>query len=188
MYTKVITQNHQLAIDLNDLKAQLRIEVSDSSADAELSRKARAAQRHIERLLNRHLLPTVLDTKFHQVLKRHYLIGPVIGNITSVKTRQADETMGTVSANNYEVLHDVDEFLYFLTEPVCYTSAPYNLEIRYNSGLSATAEALSTSHPDIVEAIIILATTLDQQRTITDKWVLSVVGSFIGPYRNEYIL
>ena len=184
---KVITPAATKVITLNELKAQARIELSYTSDDALLTNKIAAAQEWIEDYLQIYLLSTIIEQRYHQLTNwMHLPSGPVADTGYTVKYYDAANVEQTLGTELYEVVTDAfPPYIHIPTVPAQAGLRVSGASIRYTVGYGATADKVPAP---LREAVLILAATLEYQRTISTDWALSVVGHLIHNYKNEYAL
>jgi uncharacterized phiE125 gp8 family phage protein len=150
---------------LNELKAHLRIPISQTAQDALLSDKLTQAKARVQRFIGTPI--TAVEKTFRDAAETAQVYGVITELMLSEGPIDADEEIvvtdadgETVPATDYEV--DGDEAVIRAAAGVTFSNGPY--EITATVGLSADADYAADIEPVIRQAILDFAADLYQNR------------------------
>lgn len=163
-------------VTLDTLKAQIRIELSDTSQDAFLTAKIKAAREWVERRCSVQLVDTIAERKYGMLPNRLRMPVGNVKSIVSITYLDADDVVQTLSPDHYRLVHDV---LCILEHPDDIDSEFPMHTIRFVAGYGAQVANMPTP---LTEAILILAASMERSRVIDNNWADGQVGYLLTDF------
>lgn len=182
---KVSTPPAVEPVSLELMKAHARYEIADTSQDLVLPIKITAARRWIEKYCHIAMINQTITTKLSGWSNGVVLLEctPYASDLV-VKYYDVEDTEQTLDP----ALRDINDYtapprVGIYDRPELSDTKAMPITITYVAGFGADADSVPA---ELREAILILATSSDVNRTIDTDSALGLVGHLIHPYKNEY--
>ena len=179
----LIAPTATLVVPLEDLKTQLRYSPADTSQDKILTNKIKAATLWIERYCG----ISMINKGYRSSFSKWYgslpiAVYPYQSGIKVIYDTD-DQNNKELTADDYEVYETLEiHQVHIKTMPQLKSTALYPVRLEYVAGYGDAADDVPA---DLVEAVLILASTMDMVR-IDTQMALGMVGHIIHTYKTEY--
>jgi len=181
MYT-ITTPPTSEPISLSLLKAYARYAESDTSQDESLNLSIAAARQWIERYCRIAIMPQTVTMRV-----RSWGAGVILLECTpyasalTITYKDSEGANQTLPTTEYDIdTYSAPPRINLYSQPSLQTNNSLPITITYVAGYGADTPS------DLKKAVLILATTMDVNRTLTDDVAFGIVGHYIHAYKNEY--
>lgn len=181
---KVIEAPTVEPVTLEQLKAQARIEITDTEDDTSLTLRITAAREYIEKHCQIAMLSQTIEQRFPMIFDNMYLQVTPYQGTPVLKYEDVEDTTQTIPATDYEVNDFVkpNAVRLYASAPTISLKKALPVSFTYKAGYGDTAAAVPAQ---LREAVLVLANYMDAERTAPVN-ALEIIGHLIKPFINYY--